>query len=102
MYKYADITFQNDTFLLLGELNFFNVMSIYKKSLPQLHACLELAFDFSQLKSSDSSGLALILEWIKFASHCNKPIRFSHLSEDLMLIAQAAGIDKLIAANNTN
>lgn len=94
--KYAGITFQENKFLVTGDLDFSNVMSVYAKSLPQLNDCPELEFDFSQLKSSDSSGLALIIEWLKFAKRYNKSIRFMHLSPDLMLIAKAAGIDQLI------
>lgn len=97
MQKQADIIFQNNKFLVSGELDCANVMSVYKKSLPQLENCRALEFDFSQLKSSNSAGLALIIEWIKFARQRNKSIQFNHLSTDLMSIAKAAGIDRLIA-----
>lgn len=93
----ADITFQDGKFLLSGELSFFNVMSVYQKSLPHLHQCEELHFDFSGLKTSDSGGLALIVEWMKFAKQFNKPIHFPHLSQDLLSIAKAASLDHLIA-----
>lgn len=98
MQKNADITFKENTFVLTGDLDFANVMSVYRSSLPAMIKNKELHFDFSQLKSSDSSGLALIIEWIKFATANHKSIRFSHLSKDLMSIAKAAGLDKLIIA----
>lgn len=93
MHKVADITIQNNQFLISGDLSFSNVMSVYRKSLLQSQQCPELTFDFSQLKSSDSAGLALIIEWIKLARQLNKPVRFTHLSADIMSIAKAAGID---------
>lgn len=92
----ADILFKNNQFFLTGDLTFSNVMSVYEKSLPDLYKCLELRFDFSQLKSSDSSGLALIIEWIKFSKQQHRRIQFLHLSKDIMAIAKAAGIDALI------
>lgn len=96
MNKKADITFQNNTFALTGDLDFGNVMSVYRASLPALIKSKDCIFDFSQVKSSDSSGLALIIEWIKFAKVNNKTIRFSHLSHELMSIAKAANLDQLI------
>jgi len=96
MLKTAEITFNNHTCLVSGELDFSNVMSVYAKSVPQLEASPKLEFDFSQVKSSDSAGLALMIEWIKFAARRNKPIHFSHVSRDMMSIAKASGLDNLI------
>lgn len=96
-HKQADIIFQENKFLISGELNFANVMAVYKKSLPQINKSTALEFDFSALKSSDSAGLALIIEWIKFAKANNKSIRFAHLSRDLLSIARAAGLGSLIS-----
>lgn len=98
MQKSADITFQDGNFFISGELSFFNVMSVYQKSLSYLPQCAELRFDFSELKSSDSGGLALIMEWIKFAKRQEKPIYFTHLSKDILSLAKAAGLDTLITA----
>lgn len=97
MHKEADIAFSNNTFHLSGALDFSNVMSLYAKSLPQLITSPELHFDFANVTSSDSSGLALMIEWAKYAKEKVKPIRFSHLSEDLLAIAKAANLDHLIA-----
>ncbi len=96
MQKKADIIFHDNQFHLSGTLDFSNVQLLYGKSLPQLRACSELNFNFSQLLSSNSSGLALIIEWIKFAKQQQKPIRFLHLSKELISIAKAAGIEALI------
>jgi phospholipid transport system transporter-binding protein len=89
----ADITLQGNQFHVSGDLNFANVMSIYQKSLSQVNQCSELIFDFSQLTSSNSAGLALIIEWIKLSKQISKPIHFNHLPDDIMSIAKAAGVD---------
>lgn len=94
MQKLADITLQNNQFVITGDLNFSNVMSVYERSLNQIAQCKDLDFNFSQLKSSDSSGLALIVEWVNLAKKYKKAVRFT-LSNDLMTIAKAAGVDKL-------
>jgi len=99
MKKMADISLRNNQFFISGELNFSNVMSIYNKSLAQVQQCPECIFDFSELQSSDSAGLALIIEWIKLSRKINKPVRFVHLSQDIMSIAKAAGIDGMFNGN---
>jgi len=94
--KQADIQKQDHAFLVTGDINVTNVMSVYRKSLACLRQCPEWQFDFSQLQSTDSSGLALIIEWIKYAKQCRKPIRFTALPQELLSIAKAAGLDNLI------
>lgn len=96
MQKIANIVFNDNQFSVSGELGFSNVMSLYEQSLPQLERCAELNFDFSQVKSSDSSGLALIIEWMRFAKQHQRPIHFTHVSNEIMSIAKAAGLDKFM------
>ncbi len=96
MQKNADIILENDTLFLKGDLCFANVMSVYEKSLQQLNAInTKWILDFSHLTSSDSSGLALILEWIKFAKQSRRAIQFEHLSRDLLSLARAASMQVL-------
>lgn len=94
--KHADVTFKGNVFQVSGDLDIWNVMSVYAKSIPDLQIPDRLEFDFSRLKSSDSAGLALMIEWVKFARRINKPVRFGHLSQDMLNIARAAGLDGLI------
>jgi len=96
MLKKADITFRANTFLLTGELDFSNVMSVYQISLPHFYHCSQLTFDFSQVEDSNSAGLALIIEWIKLARRCGKPIHFNAISNDLMSIAKVAGLESIV------
>lgn len=96
MTKYADIHYLNNRFILSGELDFYNVMLIYKKSKKLLARPAVLEFDFTAVKNSDSAGLALILEWIKYARNNNKPITFISLSDKILSLAQASGLYNLI------
>ena len=96
MLKKCRHTFQDERFFVSGELCFANVSAVYQKSLLALNKCAKLDFDFSQLKSSDSSGLALMLEWARFAKQNNKPIKFSAVSSELSQIAKTVGLFDLI------
>jgi len=95
MTKHADITRQNNTLQLQGDVNFANVMSIYKKSMPLIASLPALVFDFSSLTSSHSAILALMVEWVKQATQQSKPVQFINVSADMLAIAKLAGLSKL-------
>lgn len=97
MRKEAGMTIENNVLYLTGELDFQNVMTVYEKSLSQFNESPELFIDFSKLVSSNSAGLALIVEWIKLSKALHKPLRFKHLSPQLLSIIKAANLDKLMA-----
>lgn len=92
----ADVTFQNNTFVFTGELDFSSVMFVYQKSLLHLNKCDEAVFDFSQLKKGNSSVLALIVELINLAKQSNKRISFKSIPNNLMSIAKVGGLDRVI------
>lgn len=96
MTKKADITFQDNQLVLSGDLDFYNVMSVYEKSLSLLDRCPDITVDFSRLVSSDSSGLALMMEWKKLGRHCSKKVTFHQVSAKLTSMTKVAGIEDLI------
>lgn len=98
MVKLAEVKLQDTTLVISGDLDFTNVMSIYEKSLPLTFQCPELIFDFSSLKSTNSAGLTLLVEWIKLSKKQNKSIRFMHLPHEIISIAKAADIDGMLLA----
>lgn len=96
MSKIADITYHENKIIISGDLCFDNVMPVFVKSLAIIEKCTELHFDFAELHTSDSSGLALIIEWIKIANDEDKPILFVNLSSDLQSLIEAAGLEEII------
>jgi phospholipid transport system transporter-binding protein len=98
--KRVSIALQDQVFFLSGELNAANVMALFSTSVQQMEQCEQLLFDFSQLKSSDSTGLALIIEWLKYAKYHQKQIKFHHLSADLLSIARVSGMDQWLTRSS--
>lgn len=96
MKKQADIIGNDQILSIQGALDFSNVMSVYKKSLAQIRLHRELMFDFAKLNSSNSAGLALIIEWIKLSKQQNKIFHFKNLPADILSLAKAAGVDKMV------
>lgn len=78
------------------EINFANVMQVYRVSLKKLNKLPTWQFDFSQIKTTHSVQLAIMLEWIKAARQQNKVIQFFHIPDDLWTVAQDAGLKELL------
>lgn len=96
MISKAAIRLQNNVIFVAGELNFSNAGDIWKSSLSILAAQPKYVFDFSELSSSNSAGLALLLEWMKHAKSQKKIISFLNLPEQLVTLAKAVGLSSLI------
>ncbi len=95
-HNHADVTFTQNEFVLSGSLDFSNVMSVYQKALPQFNSAQTLVFNFAGLKTSNSAGLALMIEWLKRANTTQKRIEFRNVSVELLSIAKAAGLESVI------
>ena len=93
----ASIQFQNNSLVITGELNFATAVSLWNASQPLIKSHSDLHFDFSKVTTSNSAGLAVILEWIKYARRANKTIHFSHIPAQLHSIIAVADIENLIS-----
>jgi phospholipid transport system transporter-binding protein len=94
----ASITLQNDRLMVSGDLNFATVMKVWNQSLPLLMKRESFYFDFSNVISTNSAGLALMIEWIKYARSTHKNIEFNYLPPQLMSIASVSGIAGMLSA----
>ena len=100
MTEIATLTMQSDNRLALsGDLTFVTVPEIWKQSLVLFSTIPELNFDLTEVKSSNSAGLALLIEWLKYAKTQNKKISFQHVPTQLKSLIQAAGVEKLFNHN---
>lgn len=91
-----NIAIQQDRLIVSGDLDFASVMIVWTQSLPLMQSLSELNFDLTAVSSSDSAGLALLVEWIKYAKRSKKSIQFNHIPEKLKSIISAAGVDKVL------
>lgn len=52
--------------------------------------------DLSGITDTDSAGLALLLEWITWANHTVREIRFLEMPEKIDAIARTTEVDNLL------
>lgn len=83
-------------FLLNGSMTFATVAQILRDSEDSFAAHTRLVIDLGGVTDTDSAGLALLLEWITWANHTVREIRFLHMPEKIDAIAQTTEVDHLL------
>lgn len=83
-------------FAVSGEMTFDTAERILKASEDPFEGHSQLEIDLSGVTVSDSAGLALLLEWVTWANHTVREIRFSGMPERIMAIAKTTEVDKLL------
>ena len=55
-----------------------------------------LVFDLAEVKTSDSAGLALLLEGVQIAARYGRVINYRNLPEDLLNLARISNAEELL------
>ena len=84
-------------FALTGEMSFDSAERILKASEKPFEEHTQLEIDLSGVTESDSAGLALLLEWVTWANHTVREIRFEGMPERVMAIAKTTEVDELLS-----
>jgi len=83
-------------FSLRGEMTFDTAERILRQSEAPFEQHTQLEIDLSGVTASDSAGLALLLEWVTWANHTVREVRFTDLPERVMAIARTTEVDGLL------
>ena len=83
-------------FSLKGEVSFDTAERILRASEKPFEEHTHLEIDLSGVTDSDSAGLALLLEWVTWANHTVREIRFDGMPERILAIAKTTGVDQLL------
>jgi phospholipid transport system transporter-binding protein len=83
-------------FIVEGDLTFSTINKDTLKSFDFLKAAKEITLDLSHVSSTDSAGLALMIEWIKYTRSKRIRLDFKNIPEQLLNLAKLSGFDKTI------
>ncbi|MCU7800684.1 MAG: STAS domain-containing protein [gamma proteobacterium symbiont of Lucinoma myriamae] len=85
-------------YILKGQLNFKSVPVLWSKNRTLLFAdeADTLNVDLAQLERSDSSGLALLVEWYREAELQDKKIIFYNLPSQMYDLARISGLNEIL------
>ena len=84
-------------FALSGEMTFDTAERILRQSEDPFEAHTQLEIDLSEVTESDSAGLALLLEWVTWANHTVREIRFVGMPEKVTAIAKTTEVERLLS-----
>ena len=82
-----------------GALNFESMPRVLEETAiytaqDNLPSCL--AIDLANVTDIDSSAVALLLHWRRAAARLGKALRYVHLPQNLVALAQLYGVDDMI------
>ena len=83
-------------FALTGEMTFETAERILLASEEPFEQHTRIEVDLAGVTRADSAGLALLLEWITWANHTVREIRFLSMPERILAIARTTEVEQLL------
>lgn len=83
-------------FALRGKMTFGTAGAILRASEDPFENHTRIEVDLSEVTHTDSAGLALLLEWITWANHTVREIRFTGVPAKIDAIAKVTEVDGLL------
>lgn len=77
-----------------GDLTFATIDKQTLKSFSFLNTSKEITIDLSRVSSTDSAGLALMIEWIRYSRQNRTQLSFKNIPEQLLNLAKLSGFDQ--------
>jgi phospholipid transport system transporter-binding protein len=81
-------------FIIDGDLTFSTIDKKTVKSFDFLKTAKHITIDLSRVTSTDSAGLALMIEWIKYTRDHKIQLHFKNIPKQLLNLARLSGFDK--------
>jgi phospholipid transport system transporter-binding protein len=83
-------------FALTGEITFETAERVLLASEEPFEQHTRIEVDLAGVTIADSAGLALLLEWITWANHTVREIRFLSMPERILAIARTTEVEQLL------
>lgn len=83
-------------FSLSGEMSFETAERVLMASEKLFEPHTRIEVDLSGVTRTDSAGLALLLEWVTWANHTVREIRYSGMPDKILAIARTTEVDPLL------
>jgi phospholipid transport system transporter-binding protein len=94
----AEMTIEKkgDKLFLHGTINFQNVMQLFTEGVTHINQLSKVIVDLIDLEASDSSGLALLVGWLRVTRQQDKAIEFCNIPSDLQNIMTVYGLKEVL------
>ena len=84
------------SYCLRGELSFTTVPDVRRVGLETFDAGDEIRLDLSAVSRADSAGLALLIEWLRYARQTNKTVHYLNMPTQMLEIARTSSLDEIL------
>jgi len=81
-----------------GVLHFTTVTDLLKSGSEAITNGRVAIIELSGVKDSDSSGLALLIEWLSIARAASKNLRYENIPTQLHQLARLSDVEELLTA----
>jgi phospholipid transport system transporter-binding protein len=81
-----------------GVLHFTTVTALLRSGSEAIATDRAAVIDLSGVKDSDSSGLALLIEWLSIARAEHKNLRYENIPAQLHQLARLSDVEELLTA----
>lgn len=85
-----------NAFALKGNLDFQSVAALWEQTQELFREQPPLRIDLAGVKRSDSSGVALLVEWLGQARARNQHLRFANMPPQMQAIVLVADLDEVL------
>ncbi len=82
---------------VLGSLHFSTVSALLVDGMDAIDAGQAAVIDLAGVTASDSSGLALVIEWLSVAKAAGKELRYENIPTQLQQLARLSEVEELLA-----
>lgn len=89
-------------FRVSGVLDATTVTQILADSEARFDAASQIVVDLSGVTESDSSGLALLLEWLRRVRKASRQIHFESVPGQILALARISEVDDLLLENGSS
>jgi phospholipid transport system transporter-binding protein len=79
-----------------GSLHFTSVSMLLTAGTAAIDAGRAAVIDLAGVTASDSSGLALLIEWLSVAKGANHPLRYENVPSQLQQLARLSEVEELL------
>ena len=83
-------------FSLQGKMTFESSPAALDDSMRLFADQPDIELDLSNVSSTDSAGLALLVEWVGWAKREQRQLHFSHLPAQALALARISDVEKML------
>jgi phospholipid transport system transporter-binding protein len=79
-----------------GELSYGTASAVLEKANALFAKLDALEIDLAAVSRSDSAGVAVLVDWMRYAKQTNKNVVFHNIPAQILAIASASGLDDVL------